>query len=50
MCGLGLSTSNCCDWLTQVYINGEFVGGADILEEMENSGELSKVLKSAKEA
>lgn len=50
MCGLGLSTSNCWDWLTQVYVNGEFVGGSDILEEMENSGELSKVLKSAKEA
>ena len=38
------------DWLLQVYIDGEFLGGADIMEDMEKSGELAKVLTSSKEA
>ncbi|HSN41339.1 MAG TPA: Grx4 family monothiol glutaredoxin [Burkholderiales bacterium] len=35
------------NWPTipQLYVNGEFVGGSDILTEMYKSGELQKVLK-----
>ncbi len=35
------------DWPTipQLYANGEFVGGCDILIELHNSGELTKVLE-----
>jgi monothiol glutaredoxin len=34
------------NWPTypQLYINGELIGGADIIVEMYNNGELSKVL------
>ena len=34
------------NWPTipQLYVNGEFVGGSDILREMHQSGELKKVL------
>lgn len=37
------------DWPTipQLYINGEFVGGADIVREMYEQGELQKLLQSA---
>ena len=37
------------DWPTipQVYVNGEFVGGSDILIEMYNSGELREKLAVA---
>jgi len=40
------------NWPTipQLYINGEFVGGSDILSEMYQSGELQKLLKTAKAA
>jgi monothiol glutaredoxin len=31
--------------IPQLYINGEFVGGADIMREMYQSGELQKLLK-----
>jgi monothiol glutaredoxin len=31
--------------IPQLYINGEFVGGADIIHEMYKSGELRKLLK-----
>jgi len=34
--------------IPQLYINGEFVGGADIMREMYQSGELQKVLETAK--
>lgn len=36
------------NWPTfpQVYVNGEFVGGSDILKKMHESGELEDVLKS----
>jgi monothiol glutaredoxin len=34
--------------IPQVYINGKFVGGSDILLEMFESGELQKVLAEAK--
>lgn len=35
------------NWPTipQLYVNGEFIGGADILTEMYNSGELLELLK-----
>lgn len=34
------------DWPTipQLYVNGEFVGGCDIMTEMHQKGELEKVL------
>jgi len=37
------------NWPTipQLYINGEFVGGADIMREMFNQGELQKLLQAA---
>ena len=31
--------------IPQLYIDGEFVGGADIVREMYNSGELKKILE-----
>lgn len=35
------------DWPTipQLYVNGEFVGGCDIITEMHNKGELEQLLK-----
>ena len=35
------------DWPTvpQLYVNGEFIGGCDILMEMHNGGELKEVLE-----
>ena len=35
------------NWPTipQLYVNGEFVGGCDIVEQMAESGELQKLLK-----
>ena len=37
------------NWPTipQLYINGEFVGGADIMREMYQNGELQKLLQKA---
>ena len=37
------------NWPTipQLYVNGEFVGGCDIMREMYESGELQKLLGSA---
>jgi monothiol glutaredoxin len=32
--------------IPQLYVNGEFVGGSDILGEMNESGELKKVLET----
>ena len=36
------------NWPTipQLYVNGEFVGGADIMREMYESGELQELLKT----
>jgi monothiol glutaredoxin len=36
------------NWPTipQLYVNGEFVGGCDIVREMYSSGELQKLLAS----
>jgi monothiol glutaredoxin len=40
------------NWPTipQLYVNGEFVGGSDIMREMYQSGELQKVLAGEKTA
>ena len=37
------------NWPTipQIFINGEFVGGCDIITEMHENGELAQLLKSA---
>ena len=39
-------TAEISDWQTfpQLYVNGELVGGADIVEEMFESGELAEAL------
>src|SRR3954469_8758428 len=39
-------TAEISEWQTfpQLYVNGELVGGADIVEEMDESGELAGVL------
>jgi monothiol glutaredoxin len=39
-------TAEIADWQTfpQLYVNGELVGGADIIEEMYESGELADLL------
>ncbi len=38
------------NWPTvpQLYVNGQFVGGSDIMSEMFESGELQTLLKDAK--
>jgi len=38
------------NWPTipQLYVNGEFVGGSDIMREMYQSGELQKLLEAQK--
>lgn len=40
------------NWPTipQLYVNGEFVGGSDIMGEMYQNGELQKVLEGVKTA
>jgi monothiol glutaredoxin len=40
-------TAELSDWQTfpQLYVNGELVGGADIVEELEQSGELAATLR-----
>jgi len=37
------------DWPTipQLYVNGEFIGGCDIMMELHQSGELKKLLETA---
>ena len=39
------------NWPTipQLYVNGEFVGGCDIMKEMYQSGELQKLIQEAKQ-
>ena len=39
------------NWPTvpQLYVNGEFVGGSDIVKEMYQSGELQKLLQGIKQ-
>ena len=40
------------NWPTipQLYVNGEFVGGCDIMREMYQSGELQKLIADARKA
>ena len=40
------------DWPTipQLYVNGEFIGGCDIMREMYESGELAELFKSVSAA
>src|SRR3954449_4446203 len=40
------ATTELSDWQTfpQLYVNGELIGGADIVEEMFDSGELAEAL------
>jgi monothiol glutaredoxin len=40
------------NWPTipQLYVNGEFVGGSDIMREMYESGELKKLLEAKQKA
>jgi monothiol glutaredoxin len=40
------------NWPTipQLYVNGEFVGGSDIMREMFESGELRRVLEGVKQS
>ncbi len=33
--------------IPQLYVNGEFIGGSDILAEMHENGELKRVLETA---
>jgi len=42
---------NISDWPTfpQVFVGGELIGGADIVTELNESGELSKIIKAASE-
>ena len=35
--------------IPQLYVNGEFVGGCDIMREMYQSGELQKLIAEAKQ-
>ncbi|TAN54652.1 MAG: Grx4 family monothiol glutaredoxin [Betaproteobacteria bacterium] len=39
------------NWPTipQLYVNGEFIGGSDIIREMYESGELQKMLQSVQQ-
>jgi monothiol glutaredoxin len=39
------------NWPTipQLYVHGEFIGGSDIMREMYQSGELQKILDTAKQ-
>ena len=43
-------TAEISDWQTfpQLYVKGELVGGADIVEEMDESGELAELLGAEK--
>lgn len=36
------------DWPTfpQLYVNGEFIGGVDIMQEMDNAGELTELFSA----
>ena len=40
-----LSAISCWPTIPQVFVKGELVGGADIVEELEQSGELAATLR-----
>jgi monothiol glutaredoxin len=46
------ATGEISDWRTfpQLYVNGELVGGADIVGEMDESGELAELLGAPRSA
>jgi len=44
----GIKTYASWPTIPQLYVNGEFVGGCDIMREMYQSGELQKLLSGAK--
>jgi len=41
----GIKTFSKWPTIPQLYVNGEFVGGSDIMKEMYQSGELQKLLE-----
>ena len=43
----GIKTHSNWPTIPQLYINKEFIGGADILKEMYESGELTKVISGS---
>jgi monothiol glutaredoxin len=43
----GIKTYSQWPTIPQLYIKGEFVGGSDIIGEMEESGELKKMLQES---
>ncbi len=43
----GIKTFSNWPTIPQLYIKGEFIGGADIMTEMDQSGELKKILDEA---
>ncbi|MDP4589927.1 MAG: Grx4 family monothiol glutaredoxin [Burkholderiaceae bacterium] len=43
----GIKTYSQWPTIPQLYIKGEFVGGSDIIGEMEESGELKKMLQDS---
>ena len=43
----GIKTYSNWPTVPQLYIKGEFIGGADIVREMYNQGELQKLIDSA---
>ncbi|MCD8504269.1 MAG: Grx4 family monothiol glutaredoxin [Burkholderiaceae bacterium] len=43
----GIKTFSQWPTIPQLYVNGEFIGGCDIMGEMDQSGELKKLLEDA---
>lgn len=43
----GIKTFSQWPTIPQLYVNGEFIGGSDIMGEMDQSGELKKLLEQA---
>ena len=43
----GIKTFSQWPTIPQLYVNGEFIGGCDIMGEMDQSGELKKLLEEA---
>ena len=43
----GIKTFSQWPTIPQLYVNGEFIGGSDIMGEMDESGELKKLLEQA---
>jgi monothiol glutaredoxin len=43
----GIKTFSNWPTIPQLYVKGEFIGGSDIMTEMDQSGELKKILDEA---